>query len=573
MPLPDRVVDLLVGFARRLVDGTTEPNDQAVSDLFYLVMQRPVLNGLVELLRDGSDTAEARGRLQQATESEASADPVFGHQLAAAVARVQGDDSSQRHVTSTITIGGQASGPIDVTTAGGNVIRGNRNHIGDKIKNIHKTTNGRVGIAVVLVVVVAVGAWLAFGNSGAPGSGASVSTTSVEDVVATSGASTEPTSATTTAPPLASGAQLHVGSKDYNAGSNGHVLVVTTSEFGSDTTLATIDIATGDRLGGFTIPGYVDPTYNTKPKCGFTVVRRSDGTNLVLNFEIEVVAAQGTIEASSTRKLVARKAEDGTLLWTATSKPKPLPGSAIKKSGSGCNGPLDPGSVSADSTHLWVNFRNDEGYFSVSLSDGKTLPIPGSDKLLGSHAIVTVNGASAAAGGPPDYVKLINLADGSEAGRVTEPEVARTMASQYATAVSPDGKVLIQETRDRGLVAFGFPSMAVLWTQRDHRDVDDMRIDLASKVIVSSPFGGVSERKLIGESLQTGAKLWEIEQINESCGEWNGKAYVLANRQFAVIDLATGKQLSFDPSIAKCPVILDGVMIRQDITGSPAIKL
>ena len=127
MPLPDRVVDLLVWFARRLVDGTTEPNDQAVSDLFYLVMQRPVLNGLVELLRDGSDTPEARGRLQQATDAEASADPVFGHQLAAAVARVQEEDSSQRHVTSTITIDGQACGPIDVTTAGGNVIRGNRN--------------------------------------------------------------------------------------------------------------------------------------------------------------------------------------------------------------------------------------------------------------------------------------------------------------------------------------------------------------------------------------------------------------------------------------------------------------
>lgn len=573
MLVPDKVVDLLVGFARRLVEGTTGQNDQAVSDLFYLVMQRPILNGLVELLRDGSDTTEVRERLQRATDVEASADPAFGHQLAAAVARVQGDDSSQRHVSSTITISGQASGPIDVTTAGRDVIRGNRNHIGDKIKNIHKTTNGRIGIAVVLVVVIALVAWFVFGNSVGPGGGASVSTTSVKDVASDSGRSVEPTSVTTTAPPLASGAQLHVGSKDYYADSNGHVLVVTTSEFGSDTTLATIDIATGERLGGFTIPGYVDPTYNTKPKCGFTVIRRSDGTNLVLNFEIEVVAAQGTIEASSTRKLVARKAEDGTLLWTATSKPKPLPGSAIKKSGSGCNGPLDDGSVSSDGAHVWVNFRNDEGYFSVNLGDGKTLPIPGSDKLLGSHAIVTVNGASAAAGGPPDYVKLISLADGSEAGRITEPEEARNITNQYATAVSPDGKVLVQEIRDRGLVAFSFPSMAVLWTQRDHRDVDNMRIDLASKVIVSSPFGSVSERKLIGESLQTGANLWEIEQINESCGEWNGKAYVLANRQFAVIDLASGKQLSFDPSIAKCPKILDGVMIRLDVDGSPAIKL
>lgn len=48
---------------------------------------------------------------------------------------------------------------------------------------------------------------------------------------------------------------------------------------------------------------------------------------------------------------------------------------------------------------------------------------------------------------------------------------------------------------------------------------------------------------------------------------------MIANNQFATIDISNGEQVEFDASISKCPTILEGAIIKEISGGRMVVKL
>ncbi|WNV83487.1 hypothetical protein [Umezawaea sp. Da 62-37] len=564
MNLPENVVNLLLDRAVQVASGMVDQAQQdAVGYLYRLLSTHPTIGPLLLQAASQPDDPQARDELANEVAEESKSEPLQS-QLPQALGRIETDNVDRSNLNQDIRIGDNASGTFDIT-AGHTVIRGDKNHIGDQIKNFYssdpKLAWGATGGVAILVIVI-----IFLANSiSTPADGsekqAPATTAGTTSSAGNASSKTTASSSSTAAAIAPSGQRLYTGKTFLAAESNGQTLVIKTGATKTSIDLTAIDIKTGRATGSYGLPAFNDPQFASPEGCNYQVVRRNDGANVLLNFEEDVTAAQGTIPTTITRRLVARKAEDGTELWTAKSEPKADKNSAFTKSGSGCRGTVSPDSISADGAFAWISFAGNDRFESIDMTTGNKLSIPDADlKLLGSYAGVRV-GQSDQFAGAPDHLNLVSLKDGSVAGVITDDELTSKIASGYGFAVSGDSKKMIFENVP-DFVSYTLPDISKTWSQTEHKDMGRIEVDTSSNTVVGQ-IGGSIDVFITGSSLTTGEELWKIENANAYCGRSNGKAYLIANNQFATINLADGKQISFDASVKKCPRILDGVMITD----------
>lgn len=554
MDLGDDAADLVVDYVRLPSSGAPHRvRDSGIDVLYELVARHPAVVPALETLRAQPADVGHQDRFRHSLRG-AALDPAFAAALAAATRRARAEQGEQARVQQSAQVTGTISAPVEVVQAGRDVYRAD--HIGDKIKNIYQTKQGKIGILVAVVVVLGlVAALLVFGDDDTPTAAGAVG----EIAPSTAPTRTTAMTTTTTAAPAAPGAVLRSG-KELVVESTGHVIVVAEQNATGDTTLTTIDIATGGQAGGFTLTAPVPPGSARKERCEYTAVRAPVG-DLVLSFEKSFEMPQGTVPSKTSRRLVARKAADGTEVWRTEARTKTGLDSVSAKASTGCDGGLPKNSITADGAHAWVRFFPDDEPQAVDLTSGRTRPQPGT-MLMGNYVAVPFH-PSTQVGSVPERVDIVSPADGSIAGQTTDPEVGRAVEGDLVT-VSPDGKVLVLRNNEgERLRALSLPAATALWEQApaDGPYIYSMAVDPTADIVLSTPSLASS---LVGDSLRSGQNLWAIPEIDTYCGLHAGKAYVMANGQLAVIDLVTGAQLSFDPSTTQCPRVLRGVMVKED---------
>ncbi|CAL9469898.1 hypothetical protein SUDANB95_02798 [Actinosynnema sp. ALI-1.44] len=551
MVLGDDAVDLVVDCVRRMLSGVPQP--PAVAALYGIVEGNALLAPVLHELRSAGEDVERLERFRH-TLRRAAGDPGFARALTAQLEQFRAEPGGVRQQA---RVEGTVNGTVEIVQAGRDVLRAK--HIGDRIKNVYQTRQGRIGLAAAaaaLVILVVTLVTLPSTGSPAPRSTGIANSDQGPRTDTRSPTPSTNTSSSTAAPAVAAGTILHSGD-NLVVRSNGRIAVTAAQDKGRTTTLTTIDIASGKKVGGLTLRAFE----NVRDKCDYSVIRGQGSMDLVLYFERTAVAARGTVPSEVSRALVALNAADGTVVWRTEPRKDPRVTSEARTYTS-CDGALPDGSVTADHRHAWFRHHDGDEPFAVDLRTGRMRPQPGT-LVVGNHVAVP-GPLSETRYGSPAHVDLVDPATGSSAGRIGDPELGSAVVNSLV-AVSPDGRSFVHAgPGGEGYVARSLPDLGVLWQRADDgTNMSRFRVDVTAGVVV----GGWPA--LSGLSLATGEKLWTVPAINYFCGVDAGRAYVVANDQFAVVDLASGNQLEFDASMSQCPSVLPGVMVK----GGRLVKL
>lgn len=355
---------------------------------------------------------------------------------------------------------------------------------------------------------------------------------------------------------------------------DGHTLVVRMSPYPSAARLRTIDLATGKTLTE------LDSSSQAADgkECDVRVVRRSDDVSLLISTRVEIVAAQGIDAGSATVILRARDAATGRSLWES-----PLLTVPKADSGPDCYPfGMDTGSVDQ------LKFTSDGRYalslrpatpLVVDLATGKSRPLAKAVDTLGRWVLT----AAADDGSFVRQMALVNPETLAEEGRISDempviylsgPGVSGLGGSKVGVGILDD--IMVSNGRnpnaDPGfpdLIGYRLPSFTTIWSIQQKAAPQGLgeRFDPAPQAdLFVANYPGVS-----GLDPATGAIRWQLPPIEDYCGTANGRVYVVANGQFAVVDAKTGKQLTFDPESKTCPKILDGALMtehRDNVTGA-----
>ena len=556
----DEAVRLLTSYLNRLSTGNAQRSEHSGGKTILDLLTGDIRTAeATQKLSHNPADLSRRTYLVDILRQVCQDDPALQAALSKAVLQSHNQELANSTITRTVTIGGDNAG--DVVQGDGHLIKGNRNHIGDRIINKFKTDRkSQVIGGLVLVAVIALLVWAATGMGAdrATASSDSVATTASPPPNSGGGAATPLTSQPP--PPLGAGQTVFSGTAD-DAHADGTVLVTELQEH-QDPTFTATDLATGQRLTSFTVAAYPNSLF----RCDFTVVHRSDGTDVLLLFKKETTAAQGTVPEAETDSLTGYDTRTGALLWTAAGPQVSNPDTTASQSGSGCAQGAANISSTADGDYVLFHFRSGDPHV-ISLVSGKSITVPSNEHgLVGNWVAVPVYPAQTSAGAPPDHVNLLNPSDGSVAGALADQRAGQNVGDQRHEAVSTDGKVLVYNDRDRGLMAFSLPSGSELWTG-GAPDSSFIHADSTTSAIVSG------DNTLVGNSLQSGAPTWQLPRIDFVCGYSAGRVYVIANHQFATLDDATGKQLSYDPQTTSCPTLLEGGVLVTTRSGTNAMTV
>jgi hypothetical protein len=237
----------------------------------------------------------------------------------------------------------------------------------------------------------------------------------------------------------------------------------------------------------------------------------------------------------------------------------------------------------------------DKGMFGIDLGSGELYP---KDDVLGPLGVALVTGSHDSDGRPdlmvlstpPEWRGLGSFSSGSDPGLVpvtTPGNVVRglfgTGGSTASAGLSPDGRVLYTAQRspsaDRQgtvLTAWSLPEMTQLWRRDTATDnAQYSLIGAGSGVLVTQREGSDRASTTEGLDVTTGATLWSLPAVS-TCGISTSQLMVSANSQVAVIDLATGQQLSYSGpnGSSSCPKVLrGGRAVLSTTTGSAVTQV
>jgi hypothetical protein len=311
--------------------------------------------------------------------------------------------------------------------------------------------------------------------------------------------------------------------------------------------------------------------------CGITVVQRSDGADVVLSVDAAGSPAQGTIPASTKWTLVGTNAQSGGTVWqTPIGRTDPCSWGAN-------NGPQNPLAETTTSTDgKAALFDSTAGDLLINLASGKFVNIgrPTSDRPVtdpNPFPPAEIIGTAAYVGNSvnPTSVGIYQASTGAKTSTSTNAALVTCISISCPLTKTASGVVFVA---DEGLgnsptptaVGENLDTGQTLWRKSltsssgtpsstipaGPVDINDYRLDFGHNLAAISPL--------------TGHTVWSVNGANNDgsyCGYTSGRVYVLDNNQLAVLDAATGKQISFDASQTSCPQVISGAIIEQASSG------
>jgi hypothetical protein len=413
------------------------------------------------------------------------------------------------------------------------------------------------------------------------------STTHSRSTASATSASPTPTPSPRVATAPAAGTQLTSFSGDGRvnviAGDDGFTilqsLLSNLSGTGVDqSTISTYDVA-GRPLAHIPSGGFTG-------ECGAADVSPG-GHRLIIAAQLATKPAQGVIAAQYSKTLVAYDATTGARAWSAAVVP-------FQSEQLSCSGSAGLEGFQATHDGAWGSLVVQSGNLGVStavnLATGELAP---KADLLGALGDSLVTGTQRndynhpdlyVLSTPPGWQGVGSFSTGSDLNLIPLSDPAEATfglfngsgGSGADVGLSSDATLLFvarQNSDNSGtlLQAFSLPGMAKAWEQNT---TDDIRFGLIGSggdilVVQRQATDGVTTE---GLNARTGATLWTLPKVEQVCGLSTSQMLVQANDQTAVIDLATGKQLSFTPTSSSsygssCPVVLRGGIAASNANG------
>jgi len=339
-------------------------------------------------------------------------------------------------------------------------------------------------------------------------------------------------------------------------------------------------------VGTYDVSGRQLTTISRAGSCGVADLI-TGGRRIIVTEEVTEQPAQGINPAQYSAALTAFDATSGQQVWmTQIVQPQ-----AEQVPCNTSDGRLS--ALQATTDGAWGAVMITAGTLAASaavdLRTGQTYPKPDLRGALGKQL---VTGGTQTSGGngelyvlalPPTWQGLGSFSSGSDPGYVSmdDPSAVRTglfAQSGSGTGLSSDGTVLFAAQYDRGtngndgtrLTAYSLPAMTQVWQQ-----------DTAGQSVRYTLLGAGGTTLVVkrdaadgtttdGLDAASGKELWTLPELDQICGISTKQMLVQANGQTAVLDLATGKQVSFSgPSAgagysSSCPQVLPGGIAVQN---------
>ncbi len=431
-------------------------------------------------------------------------------------------------------------------------------------------------------LAAAVGALLLNATGCSGGSGHDVRAASASPAVAAQSASVGPSATSTTSPRLAvddtiaSFPPAGAAGTYVAAGSDGVVATVITSVGSRLRRLTTFDLATGQRLATF------DGTDLVQTLCGMLPVRRSDQQSILLGIKALRTPAQG-IQAGGTRfDLVALSARAGRELWRAplvsVADPNASLCTAMVADSSLLGGGLEDFTTTSDGRY-GVSTISDPPTL-VDLVTGKTRQVPNASVAVGSWVTVWKGDRAI-----PSQVQLLDAATLAVRGTFNRNDRDRTV-DQLTRAGSTSGSAVLGDTlasssgqRDELAQGRVLPGAQRRWVvTRSALPAgtawgNEFATEAKANVFLSFS-RAYGAKGLTAIDADTGRLRWSVPTVEAYCGATDGRVFVLANGQYAVLDAQTGTQVGYDTGRHACPTVRPGMVVdTHDSSGSVFARL
>jgi hypothetical protein len=331
-----------------------------------------------------------------------------------------------------------------------------------------------------------------------------------------------------------------------------------------ESTVTTYDVA-GNELARI-------PSGSLDGECGAADVTVPGLGRVLITEQPGYTETQGIEQTEYPPVLKAWNAETGELLW-----PLPMREEAGEEwEEAGCvayDGHLEGFSATFDGR--WGLFGGTDSVFGgarvIDLATGQVQPGVHAEGVIGSYPIAVP--ADQNRGG---HYEAIDPSSGQVLGSTIlradfyqQQEQLRMAArgglksdggGASPTAISSDGERLIvvdePEYGDPQAVAYSLPSFDVAWKRTPGSQV--AVYGEGGGVVVESRYDQAKETTIfVGVDDATGKPRWTLP-AGEICGTTESQMLLSVNGQLATIDIATGKQLSYEEGEADCPSVLPG---------------
>lgn len=385
-------------------------------------------------------------------------------------------------------------------------------------------------------------------------------------------------------PTLTSGAALSSVETDSSSGdvwADGNVLVIkelavqaspaavvdgTSNQY----TIQTYSIATGQQLATFTPDGL-----NQGSACIDGLVRSTQGSDVLLVEQTDVVPAQGLTPSTASVDLMGIDAGSGNRLWNA-SLPV-LPGTSNQSNF--CSRTDPPAFLTYTADGKFALDPETGTTYLVNLSTGAVSQEPSNTEVLGRW-LVKPSAATVSGEGYPVNAAIVDPSSGATITTITDSGTGVTGDIQGGDAgmAGPGEGLGVDAGGSLDLVvgsrltnneygytaAYSLPSFQRIWAVPNGSIHESTYGDLAfdpTEPGIAIGFSGPSPgNDIVGIDVKTGATLWTVSTASYYCGTTNGHVYAIANNQLVELDEATGKQISYDAAVSNCPLVLKGVI-------------
>lgn len=351
------------------------------------------------------------------------------------------------------------------------------------------------------------------------------------------------------------------GSGRFNAVTNGEGFAIVRSlldisgEEGVDESTVTVYDAAGTEISKI-------PSGKVTGECGAADIVVGGGQRLILTELISTRPAEGIHPERTSLDLMAWDAKTGDAEWTAHVVPP-------QRDGLSCDaydGRLQDFASTYDGR--WGIYGSVDAKI-IDLRSGRMRASRKDPRVLGNYFV----GSDDIQDYPDSARPILDPATEKALGTIkgiefyNEPDLAPaglfdTMSegSSPPAGLSSDGRRLIGVTdrsTDEYVAAYALPSGAARW-----------RAPKTFSPYIAGDAGGIllmyrdndssHERELWGLDDTTGRKKWVLPE-GDVCGITDNQMLLSVNDQLAVIDIQTGKQLSYsEPDDAECPEVLPG---------------
>ncbi|NJC13173.1 hypothetical protein F4558_002999 [Micromonospora profundi] len=300
------------------------------------------------------------------------------------------------------------------------------------------------------------------------------------------------------------------------------------------------------------------------------------GRRLIITLLIKTVPAAGITQATHSLEMNAWDATSGAQVWSAT----PVEPSPESLSCQAYDGNLQGVSTTLDGSWgvmLWPPQR-----FAIDLRNGQLYP---RDDLLGTIGnYVTVGTDHTVYDGKPNTVNMtipgewkilgtfkagnseLGTLDLARTGSMASTGSSYTGSSGQRTLSTPDGTTIVSLVGNSSkgvpdaIKAYRLPSAQPLWALKTPKYfTDSIHAINSSIVLVNRARTGAANDSVeyMAVDVRTGKVVWSQKIAGLStCLLTARQILIRVNGQFATLDAATGKQLSYQDGASSCPDIV-----------------